>query len=87
MSTAIRKGMTLNLKSEEGKKIFTELLKTADVVCENYKVGVLTKLGFPYEKMQEINPRIIYGSISGFGLEGPLAPAPPMTSWPRPCPA
>ena len=39
-----KKGMTLNLKSEEGKKIFTELLKTADVVCENYKVGVLTKL-------------------------------------------
>ena len=71
-----KKGMTLNLKSEEGKKIFTELLKTADVVCENYKVGVLTKLGFPYEKMQEINPRIIYGSISGFGLEGPLAPRP-----------
>ena len=39
-------------------------------------MGVLTKLGFPYEKMQEINPRIIYGSISGFGLEGPLAPRP-----------
>lgn len=67
-----KKGMTLNLKSEAGKKIFTELLKTADVVCENYKVGVLTKLGFPYEKMKEINPHIIYGSISGFGTNGPL---------------
>ncbi len=71
-----KKGVTLNLKSEEGKKIFTELLKTADVVCENYKVGVLERLGFSYEKMKEINPRIIYGSISGFGLTGDLAPRP-----------
>ena len=71
-----KKGMTLNLKSEEGKKIFTELLKTADVVCENYKVGVLAKLGFPYEVMKEINPRIIYGSISGFGVNSSLASRP-----------
>lgn len=71
-----KKGVTLNLKTEEGKQIFTELLKTADVVCENYKVGVLERLGFPYEKMREINPRIIYGSISGFGLTGELAPRP-----------
>lgn len=68
-----KKGMTLNLKSEEGKKIFTELLKTADVVCENYKVGVLERLGFSYDVMKEINPRIIYGSISGFGLTGELS--------------
>ena len=47
-------GMTLNLKSEEGKKIFEELIKTADVVCENYKVGVLAKLGFTYEKMKAV---------------------------------
>lgn len=71
-----KKGVTLNLKTEEGKQLFTELLKTADVVCENYKVGVLERLGFPYEKMREINPRIIYGSISGFGLTGELAPRP-----------
>lgn len=71
-----KKGITLNLKTEEGKKIFAELLKTADVVCENYKVGVLERLGFSYEKMKEINPRIIYGSISGFGLTGDLAPRP-----------
>ena len=63
-----KKGITLNLASEEGKKIFRELVKTADVVCENYKVGVLEKLGFSYEVLKEINPRIIYGSISGFGL-------------------
>jgi len=71
-----KKGMTLNLKSEEGKKIFTELLKTADVVCENYKVGVLERLGFSYDVMKEINPRIIYGSISGHGLTGELATRP-----------
>ena len=71
-----KKGITLNLKSEEGKKIFTELLKTADVVCENYKVGVLERLGFSYDVMKEINPRIIYGSISGHGLTGDLATRP-----------
>ncbi|WP_317854047.1 CaiB/BaiF CoA-transferase family protein [Chakrabartyella piscis] len=71
-----KKGVTLNLASDEGKKIFTELIKTADVVCENYKVGVLEKLGFTYEVMKEINPRIIYGSISGFGLTGDLASRP-----------
>ena len=71
-----KRGMTLNLKTDEGKEIFTELLKTADVVCENYKVGVMERLGFSYERMKEINPRIIYGSISGFGLTGPLASRP-----------
>lgn len=71
-----KKGVTLNLASEEGKKIFTELVKTADVVCENYKVGVLEKLGFSYENLKKINPRIIYGSISGFGLTGDLAARP-----------
>jgi len=71
-----KRGMTLNLKTDEGKEIFTELLKTADVVCENYKVGVMERLGFSYERMKEINPRIIYGSISGFGLTGPLAGRP-----------
>ncbi|MGL4791986.1 MAG: CaiB/BaiF CoA transferase family protein, partial [Anaerotignaceae bacterium] len=42
-------------------------------ICENFKVGVMEKLGFSYEEMKKINPKIIYGSISGFGLEGPLA--------------
>ena len=69
-------GMTLDLKSEEGKEVFRRLLKTADVVCENYKVGVLEKLGFSYETMRKINPRIIYGNITGYGLEGPLAQRP-----------
>lgn len=71
-----KKGVTLNLQEEEGKEIFRKLLATADVVCENYKVGVLTKLGFSYEEMKKINPRIIYASISGFGLEGELSSRP-----------
>ena len=71
-----KKGITLDLRSEEGKEVFRDLLKTADVVTENYKVGTLEKLGFSYEEMKKINPVIIYGSISGFGLEGPLAKRP-----------
>ena len=71
-----KKGITLDLSSLEGKKLFAELVRTADVVCENYKVGVLEKLGFSYEVLKEINPRIIYGSISGFGLTGELSSRP-----------
>ncbi len=71
-----KKGITLDLSKEEGKEVFRELLKTADVVCENYRVGVLEKLGFSWEVMQEINPRLIYGSISGYGLQGPLKSRP-----------
>lgn len=71
-----KKSMTLNLKSEEGKEIFRKLLKTADVVVENFKAGVMERLGFSYEKMCEINPKIIYCAISGFGQTGPLADRP-----------
>ncbi len=71
-----KKSMTLNLKSDEGKEIFRKLLKTADVVVENFKAGVMEKLGFSYEKMCEINPKIIYCAISGFGQKGPLADRP-----------
>lgn len=71
-----KKGITLNLASEEGKKVFAGLVKSADVICENYKVGVLEKLGFSYEVLKELNPRIIYGSISGFGLTGELSSRP-----------
>jgi len=71
-----KRGITLDMKSEEGKEIFRRLLKDADVVCENYKLGVLEKLGFSYETMKAINPRIIYGNITGFGLSGPLADRP-----------
>ncbi len=65
-----KKGITLDLQTEEGKEVLRELIKTADVICENFKVGVMERLGFSYEEMKKINPRIIYGSISGFGLQG-----------------
>ena len=69
-------GLSLDLKKPEAKQVFLDLVKTADVVVENFKVGVMDKLGLGYEVLKEINPRIIYGSISGFGLEGPLAARP-----------
>ena len=66
-----KRSITLNLKSEQGKTIFAELLRTSDVVVENFGPGVLDRLGFPWEKIQTVNPRIIYASIKGFGSYGP----------------
>ena len=66
-----KRSITLNLKAESGKEIFTELLKTADVLAENFGPGVLDRLGFSWETIQEINPRVIYASIKGFGSYGP----------------
>lgn len=68
-----KKGMTLNLKSEEGKKIFKDLVKKADIVVENYRPGVMKKLGLDYEVLKEINPGIVYGVVSGFGQFGPYS--------------
>lgn len=69
-------GLTLDLKSEEGKEIFLKLVETADVLCENFTPGTMDKLGLGYDVISKINPRIIYASISGFGIEGPLAQRP-----------
>ena len=66
-----KKGITLNLKSEEGKQIFRKLVEKADVVVENYRPGVMDKLGLGYDELKKINRRIIYGSVSGFGNTGP----------------
>lgn len=71
-----KKGMSLDLHSEEGKKLFLQLVEKADVVCENFRVGTMEKLGLSYEELKKVNPKIIYASISGFGLEGPLAKRP-----------
>jgi len=68
--------MTLNLKTEEGRAIFLDLAKTADVVIENYRSNVKHKLGIDYEAVAKVNPRIVYGSISGFGQDGPDATRP-----------
>ncbi len=61
------------MKAEEGKEIFRKLARTADVVVENFRPGVMARLGFSYEELCRINPRIIYCAISGFGQSGPDA--------------
>lgn len=67
-----KKGVTLNLKAPEGKELFLKMVKEADVVVENYRPGVMEKLGVGYDVLKEVNPRIVYGAISGFGSYGPL---------------
>lgn len=68
-----KQSVALDLKSEEGKKTFLELVKTADVVVESYRPGVLKKLGVDYAAAAKVNPKIIYCSLSGYGSKGPLA--------------
>ena len=62
-----KRSITLNLKAEKGKSILAELLKSSDVMVENFGPGVLDRQGFPWERISEINPRIIYASVKGFG--------------------
>jgi crotonobetainyl-CoA:carnitine CoA-transferase CaiB-like acyl-CoA transferase/isopropylmalate/homocitrate/citramalate synthase len=70
---ANKKSITLNMKAEEAKEIFRKLLKTADVVVENFRPGVMDRLGFSYNEIKKINPKVIYCAISGFGQAGPDA--------------
>src|SRR5258708_10783969 len=67
------RAMTLNLKIYETRAIFFKLAERADVIVENYKSDVKHRLGIDYEAVRKINPRIGYGSISGFGQDGPYA--------------
>ena len=71
-----KRSLTLNLKDQAGLKIFRELVADADVVVENYRPDVKTRLGIDYDALAAINPRIILASISGFGQEGPYAKRP-----------
>lgn len=66
-----KKGITLNLKAEKGKEILKELVKKADILLENYRPGVMDNFGLGYEVLHKINPRLIYGELSGFGSYGP----------------
>lgn len=64
-----KKSLVLNLKDEKGKKILEELIKVSDVIVENFRPSTMKSLGFGWEEIHRINPRIIYASISGFGRE------------------
>lgn len=71
-----KRGITLNLKTQEGKDILKSLVKEADILLENYRPGVMDKLGLGYDVLKEINPRLIYGALSGFGSYGPYSQRP-----------
>jgi crotonobetainyl-CoA:carnitine CoA-transferase CaiB-like acyl-CoA transferase len=71
-----KRAITLNLKEADGRAIFYELVKNADVVVENYRPDVKHRLEIDYETLKKINPRIVYGSVSGFGQDGPYGKRP-----------
>jgi formyl-CoA transferase len=71
-----KRSMTLNLKAAEGREVFFKLIASADVVVENYRPDVKTRLGIDYQACRKVNPRIVYGSISGFGQDGPYVERP-----------
>ena len=62
-----KRSMTLNTKDEKGKEVFTRLIESCDVMVENFAPGALDRMGFSWERIQEINPRMIYASVKGFG--------------------
>src|SRR5712692_9307937 len=68
---ANKRSLTLNLKNSRGKDVFRTLLGTADVLLENFGPGVLERLGFGHREVRELNPRLVYASIKGFGSYGP----------------
>ncbi|ELR20946.1 Lcarnitine dehydratase/bile acid-inducible protein F, putative [Acanthamoeba castellanii str. Neff] len=65
-----KRSITLNLKNAEGKKVFLDLVRKCDVVIENFSPGTMDRIGLGYEKLKEVNPRIVYAAISGFGQTG-----------------
>jgi formyl-CoA transferase len=69
---ANKKSVTLNLKSEKGKEILRNLIRKGDIFAENFAPGVIEKLGFSYEEVAKINPRIIYATVKGFGKGSPF---------------
>ena len=71
-----KRSLTLDLRSEQGKEVLRELLRTADVLVENFVPGTLEKMGFAWETLKDLNPRLIVTRISGFGQSGPLSGKP-----------
>ncbi|WP_290684599.1 MULTISPECIES: CaiB/BaiF CoA transferase family protein [unclassified Haematobacter] len=68
-----KRSLTLDLKSEDDRRVAHELARNSDIVVENFRPGVTRRLGIDYETLSGLNPRLVYASISGFGQEGPLA--------------
>jgi crotonobetainyl-CoA:carnitine CoA-transferase CaiB-like acyl-CoA transferase len=68
---AQKRSMTLDLKSDDGKAVFKRLVRSADVVVENFRPGVMDRLGLGYPVLRAENPTLIYCAISGFGQDGP----------------
>jgi crotonobetainyl-CoA:carnitine CoA-transferase CaiB-like acyl-CoA transferase len=71
-----KRAITLNLKTDEGRQVLMRLVEQADVIVENMRPGVTKRLGVDFESVRKCNPRIVYGSISGFGQYGPYSPRP-----------
>ena len=71
-----KRSIVLNLKTEAGREVFYKLVRTADVLVENYRPGAASRLGIDYATLKAINPRLIYASISGFGQTGPWSQRP-----------
>src|SRR3984957_6842767 len=70
------KSVTLNLKTSEGQEILRKLVARADIFGQNFRPGAAEKNGFGYEELREVNPRLVYMSISGYGPNGPHADPP-----------
>ncbi len=68
-----KQSIALNLKTDQGREVFLKLVKQADVVTENFTPGTMERMGLGYEQLEKVNPRIVYASISGFGISGPYA--------------
>ncbi|MGE8489243.1 MAG: CoA transferase, partial [Paraburkholderia nemoris] len=71
-----KQSITLNLKDPRGKAILRELVKTADVLVENFRPGVMTRLGLDFDALREVNPKLVYCAISGFGMDGEFSKRP-----------
>src|SRR6056297_4366290 len=66
-----KRSMTLNLKTDSGKEVFRRMVKESDVLVENFRPGVMEKLGLGWDELHELNPRLIYAASSGYGHTGP----------------
>jgi len=71
-----KKSVTINLKSEDGKAVLRRLVEIADVLIENFRPGVMNRLGLGYDDLRKLRPSLVYCAISGFGAEGPMKNAP-----------